>query len=424
MKKYKNYRLLALLITIIGLSGCSSFGKGVASAFLDKQEAEDVRQCKISSAGFNGIEQSLVKNNGGKTKVIMIHGVGDHIPGYSTKLMEKLAASLNLSMIEREYKELTVADGEYPEKDLGILRLNRLLSKDQSRELLFYELTWSSISRPEKEVLGYDNSGEYSFRRALINDKLKAFTNDAIADPLIYLGDKRLDIQKSVNGAFCQMTAHGWDDFPDGTHEPCDLLRPELVENINKDDYIFITHSLGSRVTIDAIQLMAELLTSKKTLDAIPEVAKIADALRNRDFNIFMLSNQLPLLQLGRKIPEITGQGDQYCISTAEKYARRLSNKTNIIAFSDPNDILSYAIPPGFEDTYLDSRLCAEVTNVNINIANVIDLFGAGEMANPLEAHVGYDGDARVIEMLSHGVGTETMSPLIKERCDWIEIVN
>ncbi len=181
---------------------------------------------------------------------------------------------------------------------------------------------------------------------------------------------------------------------------------------------------MGSRITIDAIQLMAELLASKEVLEAVPEVAKIADALRNRDFNIFMLSNQLPLLQLGRKLPEVTGQGDQYCIPTAAKYAKRLSNKTNIIAFSDPNDILSYALPPGFEDQYLDSRLCTEVTNVNINIANVIDLFGVGDVANPLEAHIGYDGDARVIEMLSHGVGTETMSPLIKERCEWIETIN
>ncbi|VAW87319.1 Phospholipase A1 @ Outer membrane phospholipase A, partial [hydrothermal vent metagenome] len=37
-----------------------------------------------------------------------------------------------------------LADAEYPGKDLGTLRLSRLLSKDQSRELLFYELTWSS----------------------------------------------------------------------------------------------------------------------------------------------------------------------------------------------------------------------------------------------------------------------------------------
>jgi hypothetical protein len=60
---------------------------------------------------------------------------------------------------------------------------------------------------------------------------------------------------------------------------------------------------------------------------------------------------------------------------------------------------------------------------VNINIANVIDLFGVGEIANPLEAHLGYEGDERIIEMLSHGVGTDTMSPLIKEQCDWVEII-
>jgi hypothetical protein len=42
--------------------------------------------------------------------------------------------------------------------------------------------------------------------------------------------------------------------------------------------------------------------------------------------------------------------------------------KTSIIAFSDPNDLLSYAIPQQFGQQRLDSRLCAEITNININV--------------------------------------------------------
>lgn len=36
-------------------------------------------------------------------------------------------------------------------------------SKAGTRELLFYELTWSPISEPEKTTLIYDSSGEYEY---------------------------------------------------------------------------------------------------------------------------------------------------------------------------------------------------------------------------------------------------------------------
>jgi hypothetical protein len=55
------------------------------------------------------------------------------------------------------------------------------------------------------------------------------------------------------------------------------------------------------------------------------------------------------------------------------------------MAFSDPNDLLSYAISQQFVQSHLDSRLCAEVTNININVAHVIDMFGMGSFANPMD---------------------------------------
>ena len=79
-----------------------------------------------------------------------------------------------------------------------------------------------------------------------------------------------------------------------------------------------------------------------------------------------MLSNQLPMLQLGRKLPEVTGQWDAYCRADGEHYNSRVLSETSIIAFSDPNDILSYVIPQGFVDQYIDPRLCADTTNINI----------------------------------------------------------
>lgn len=150
---------------------------------------------------------------------------------------------------------------------------------------------------------------------------------------------------------------------------------------------------------------------------------KVIEALRDKAMPIFMLSNQLPMLQLGRELPEVSGQRVNYCQPQGAQYAKRIFKETPIIAFSDPNDLLSYGIPAGFNDKYLDSRLCTKITNVNINIANVIDAFGISDLANPLEAHLGYDQDDRVIALIAHGIGHEQSADLIKNRCEFTKTV-
>ncbi len=91
--------------------------------------------------------------------------------------------------------------------------------------------------------------------------------------------------------------------------------------------------------------------------------------------------------------------------------------------FSDPNDVLSYPIPPKFADAYLDSRLCPKVTNIAINVAKPISLFGLGEFANPAAAHGDYEHDERVIALIAHGIGQENTADIVKDRCSWLETV-
>ncbi|MEE9119082.1 MAG: hypothetical protein V3U02_10880, partial [Calditrichia bacterium] len=99
-----------------------------------------------------------------------------------------------------------------------------------------------------------------------------------------------------------------------------------------------------------------------------------------------------------------------------DDYDSRILSETDIIAFSDPNDMLIYTIPHGFSDRYRDSRLCAKTTNININVARVVDIFGI-EIASPLEAHNGYKTDERVIAMIVNGIDNENTSQIVKERC-------
>lgn len=418
-------KLISTVALAIGLSGCASLGKGVAEAFLEKQQSEDIRKCQIWGESFAGIQPYLSKTKG-KTKVLMVHGVGRHIPGYSTEFLEKLAHELDLTVMSRQHKQIHLTDPFDSSKKLGTLRINRLLDKTETKELLYYELTWSEITDPEKAVLDYDNSGEYSFRRADINDMLKKFSNDTGPDPMIYLGKRREDILVSFRQSFCWMVKANWDSLPDKQSKSCDPLTQSTLVNLKNDDYALISHSLGSRIAIDGMQSMAELFGSKneRLMKFTGSPDPFVETFRKKHLPIYMLSNQLPLLQMGRELPEVTDQKDEYCVEGGQHYDSRVLSETSIIAFSDPNDLLSYAIPQGFASKYLDSRLCVGVTNININVANVNDLFGIGELANPLTAHVGYDSDDRVVALIAKGIGTPGASEIAKKRCEWTRLVD
>ncbi|MCH9699636.1 MAG: hypothetical protein K0U68_16180 [Gammaproteobacteria bacterium] len=410
-------------MTVI-LTGCSSFGKGVAEAFLEKQETDDTRECSVWGGAFEGISASLDRQEG-KTKVLMTHGVGEHDPGYATMLMEKLGQALDLTVKNKYSRDIKLYHFDNQDQVLGNLRISRLLSKNRQRELLFYELTWSDISAPLKEILAYDNSGEYSFRRAEVNNLLKEFSNSTGPDPMIYLGNQREGILNAFTQSVCWMMAFDWNDMPGRDDEiiNCDFKNDRLLEHISIDDYIFISHSLGSRITIDGLDRVAHLSDSITDEDGMLTTEVIVDQLQDKSIPIFMLSNQLPMLQLGRELPRVVGMRQEYCNVEGTHYDDRAFSHITIYAFSDPNDILSYVLPSGFVDKYIDSRMCVDVTNIMINIAHVFDAFGLGTVANPLEAHVGYDSDDRVIAMIANGVGTENSSKLVEERCQWIETI-
>ena len=92
-----------------------------------------------------------------------------------------------------------------------------------------------------------------------------------------------------------------------------------------------------------------------------------------------------------------------------------------MVAFTDPNDIMSYPVPASWANQYLDSRLCVNVRNVTINIAHVRRLPVIGEYADPLVAHSNYDKDQRVAELMAFGIGHSRISELVRERCSWVE---
>ncbi|WP_262967282.1 hypothetical protein [Methylobacter psychrophilus] len=424
----KTVLLLPCLAIVLLLSGCASLGKGAAEAVLEKSENEDSRQCQVWGEAFTGIAADLAKKQG-KTKVLFVHGVGDHTPGYTTQFLEKLAKELNLNVRSEGQKNIDLNTPLFPDTDLGNLRVTHLLNEQNGQELTFYELTWSGITRQEKALLNFDTSGEYDFRRARINGMLKKFSNDTGPDPIIYLGQSRVPILAAYAQSFCWMATQDWAELPSSGKHACLGLNDSNADRIANDNYVIISHSLGSRIVMDGMQRIASLLATPEKHFSSDQKAKVIlspkaiAALQSKHIPFFMLSNQLPMLQLGRELPEVAGQEASYCNPDGANYKKRMLKETEIVAFSDPNDLLSYGIPPGFSEKYIDSRLCAKITNVNINIAKVMDAFGMADLANPMQAHVGYDQDDRVIAMIARGIGNPGASPLIKQRCEFVKEV-
>jgi len=237
---------------------------------------------------------------------------------------------------------------------------------------------------------------------------------------MLYVGDTREDILISFTQAFCWMVAKTWDDLPATANRACGPAELEsAIENIKNEHYAFISHSLGSRIIIDGLQRLATLAGDKenKRVKLFINPDEFIQAFKELHIPIFMLANQLPLFQITRETPEVTGQRAAYCRAEREHYKSRTLSDIDIIAFSDPNDILSYTITEEFMDRYVDSRLCIDTTNIDINVADVIGAFGI-DYANPLDAHNGYETDERVIALIAYGVGNkEDTSPIINESC-------
>jgi hypothetical protein len=444
-----NHRIKNLIMGLVFLplfAGCSSMAEGITRGLMGDPDAvkEDTRSCDVSGHVYKGLEETMVLqedyvSGGGNPenrptlKVLMIHGIGSPIPGYSTRFSTNLTRELKLDVKEEFVKHIDLKHPLLGEKPLGTLAISRFFNKDRTREMIFYELTWSNIIEKEKSRIYFDNAGTYTYKRAGINSILKGFINSHAPDPMIYLGKSRMPILRSVGQSLCWMMSKDWEDLAPHQNTFCNP-RTQSFNKLAKDNFAFVTHSLGSRIIIDGLQALAyhtqggsydsEYGPVDEDLRQNPKVKQMLASLQKEEIPIFMLANQLPLLQLGRKDPEVTGQIKQYCHEDGPNYHKRLFKEVDIMAFSDPNDLLSYEITPEFAAERMDSRICPRTTNVSINIAEVISLFGVGEIASPGEAHNGYAGDERVIQLIVHGIGHDGAADLIKERCTLLKVVN
>ena len=431
---------IALSLTLV--QGCASIAEGVTRGLVAEDKDKPPRACEVTGPAFQGVSERLRRlelsgpaaltgeSSTPNLKVMMVHGIGTHPPGYSARFQRRLTEALGLTRRDEQIKEIDLRAPElFGDEPLGHLRVFRYMNEDQSRKMVFYELSWSEITAEAKATLAYDTSGEYEYRRSDINHAIKVFLNDRMADPMAYFGESNAKIIQSIGTGLCWMTISDWEDLPPHGAPVCDGFEFADPKDFLEDEYVFVTHSLGSRILTDAFQQQAgnvKLLIEQAS--HIPQIDReqlreLIAVLRSKQIRVYMLANQLPLLELGASPAEVVGQIDDYCSPEGAEYENRFMGKLSIVAFSDPNDALSYALPQGYEDKFMDSRVCPEIINVSVNVVDPINLFGISKLTNPMAAHGAYEDDARVIGLIVDGIGTEDVDATVAAECRWLETV-
>jgi hypothetical protein len=203
--------------------------------------------------------------------------------------------------------------------------------------------------------------------------------NWGLADAVIALGPMRHYLTMTMQQAFS--------------------IAVEGVVAGSAEDHVLIAESLGSFVVLDSIARHASGASD----------APAVNAYLDRTSNIYFFANQFALLEFGRiaNIPEgartsvspaadSPSPPDDSPLTQLQDLARpdspagatRNRNRLQIIALSDPSDLLTYRVPA-----------IANATVVNIYVRNA-DSFLFGGLANPITAHTGHVANPGVWDVL------------------------
>ena len=330
--------------------------------------------------------------------VYHIHGMGKHRSNEKeiTSFYDKTAIQLgfekqqNLDLYETLYKNNKIYG------NMSIFNYKKGL-----RKFRVVSLSWSEIMQLEEDSL-HVRSNPYENRVALANNTLKEFMNDGFGDAILYLNPS---YKKAVHEAFSL-----------GIDRAC-----QQDIKLCKDKKVIVSSSLGSKILFD-------YLTAKLKLEKIEN--NLEDFFSNIE-QVFMTSNQIPLIDLvniqfyamdkNRKSASLIKQDNsinqndsdsievkqskdgRLTISSKKRISGSLSeinealrsfsskvvtnkNRQNfilpIVAFSDPNDALSYHVHHNpSKDTKMD------FTNVTLSYAK---WWYFRILADPLVAHGGF----------------------------------
>ena len=329
--------------------------------------------------GFEGLNAAASRSNsaGGTLRILFIHGMGHHSPGYSQPVMQGIAARLNLNNTGSSRRIIIRKESH----DYGEINIANY-SGSEGEKVRAYELTWSATTDALK-TRQFASDATYASDRVLVNRQLKAqLIDDALADPVLYIGRYRNHMQFPIMRA----------------------IEAILHDYQPQDELAIITESLGSYMCYDTLLKMSrgESIMGEKDYSA----AVVQDLIGHTNY-VYMFANQLPLLELSEVSNPLPLRHESATAVKALAEIRRQNKPKarlqqpqallplHLVAFSDPNDLLSYPL-----DKSSISGSTIAYSNVTVSVERSAIL---GVFAWPMTAHTGHDKSKVVMDSLAFG---------------------
>lgn len=350
---------------------------------------------------FPGVDELMQENK--LTQILIVHGMGDHTVGYSSHIRKGLETTLELTQTGES--RLHILKQEDSRITFAYLKTWDY-RKSNAKYLRVYELTWSPITKPVKE-LSFSEDQDLSVYRENLNNKLKGFVNDYLSDPIIYLGDYGKNIKVIIEQALCIIMTDNM--AGDVQTSECDLDKMNKISTAKLGSVSIISHSLGSKIVYDAIDSLARKAQSgtQRKSGTTGANTNVVEDFVSRMRSVYMMANQITFLGLSSIEDEhsLTDRTDSFqkVINIRTPEGVRVQTPLHIVAFTDPNDMLSYPLPDGYCARF-SSNLNVRCTNVLIS-NNKASIFG--QFANPITAHTGYDANPEVISLIACGSNKE-----------------
>lgn len=384
-------RKCLLLVLVVLCVSCTS-GRPVLMSCPDRH----------TPCGFEGLEQSL-KEPGSTSHVIIVHGMGESNPGYSCGLVTFVSKELGLRQTSpAESIELHNAPNHPP----SFIVVRTFGDANIPNRLRTYEVTWASITGALKHHLDYDSTDAKRRRRAVVNRLLKKnLMNDRLADPVIYLGALGEDIKCPVKYLLSKLFDREQTSqtcVPDDpNHKPLSIMQFTGTQRIS-----FITYSLGSRVTYDSIgEVLGHSNSTSSTLEFV-----VSPRVKLHAF--YMLANQLPLLELAQRNPFHTNTFEALGVAGLQS-----GDRFSVVAFNDPNDLLSYDLP----EEFAAANPSVHFVNLSMPLARYLSV----GVVNPLGAHTNHDSNRVVQDLLMRGASVpDTEGVLRRSPAIWTRKLN
>jgi hypothetical protein len=278
-----------------------------------------------------------------------------------------------------------------------------------NRQVSFMYLRWSTLTEVPKETLI-----EPSFvsppvepyphvHRAILSDTIKDFEDNYLSDVLLYAGKYRDVLRPAVQQGLCI--------FVGGTPNPdnprvCPDAKPNIPTAI-------ITHSMGAYMLMDALNDIYR----RPGLGFVPEKKNAAVAVGCYLNQVYFLANQLKMLDLTTRRFEEQQSSEVFnnfrsnwdLIQTTERCPEHDRSSRQVLAISDPNDILSWQVTKSDINT-------PKITVANIYLGTTGEVFGFdhtpifGVAALPDKAHTNYLVDDDVMDIVACGMTGATIN--------------